>query len=78
MSSRVAVAGVGMIPFTTPRNTEPYHVMAEAAARKALDDGLVRKAPATATATRCDSWPTSGWWSRSGALPCWRAPSTKP
>ena len=38
MSSRVAVVGVGMIPFTTPRNTEPYDVMAEAAARKALED----------------------------------------
>jgi hypothetical protein len=38
MSSRVVVAGVGMIPFTTPRNGEPYDVMAEAAARSALRD----------------------------------------
>jgi acetyl-CoA acetyltransferase len=38
MSSRVVVAGVGMIPFTTPRNSEPYDVMAEAAARSALRD----------------------------------------
>jgi acetyl-CoA acetyltransferase len=38
MSRRVAVAGVGMIPFTTPRNSEPYPVMAEAAAQKALAD----------------------------------------
>jgi len=44
MSSRVAVVGVGMIPFTTPRNTEPYHVMAEAAARKALDDAGIEYA----------------------------------
>jgi acetyl-CoA acetyltransferase len=39
---RVVVAGVGMIPFTTPRNSEPYDVIAEAAARRALDDaGIV-------------------------------------
>jgi len=38
MTRRVAVVGVGMIPFTTPRNSEPYPVMAETAARKALDD----------------------------------------
>ncbi len=38
MSGRAAVVGVGMIPFTTPRNTAPYDVMAEAAARKALTD----------------------------------------
>ena len=38
MSRRVVVAGVGMIPFTTPRNTEPYDVMGEAAARRALAD----------------------------------------
>jgi len=44
MSSRVAVVGVGMIPFTTPRNTEPYHVMAEAAARRALDDAGIEYA----------------------------------
>ena len=38
MSRRAAVVGVGMIPFTTPRNTAPYDLMAEAAARKALTD----------------------------------------
>ena len=38
MSRRAAVVGVGMIAFTTPRNTAPYDVMAEAAARKALTD----------------------------------------
>ena len=38
MSGRTVVAGVGMIPFTTPRNTEPYNVMGEAAARNALAD----------------------------------------
>jgi acetyl-CoA acetyltransferase len=41
MSKRVVVAGVGMVPFTTPRNSESYQVMAEAAARKALDDAGV-------------------------------------
>lgn len=41
MSRRVVVAGVGMIPFTTPRNTEPYDVMGETAARKALTDAGV-------------------------------------
>lgn len=38
MGSCVAMAGVGMIPFSTPRNGEPYDVMAQAAARRALDD----------------------------------------
>ena len=38
MSRHAAVVGVGMIPFTTPRNTAPYDVMAEAAARRALTD----------------------------------------
>ncbi|WP_405492509.1 lipid-transfer protein [Nocardia sp. NBC_00511] len=38
MSRRTLVAGVGMIPFTTPSRTEPYDVMATAAARKALAD----------------------------------------
>jgi acetyl-CoA acetyltransferase len=44
MSSRVVVAGVGMIPFTTPRNSEPYNVMAEAAARSALRDAGIEYA----------------------------------
>lgn len=38
MSTRVHVVGVGMIPFTTPRNSAPYDVMGEAAARAALAD----------------------------------------
>lgn len=41
MSNRVVVAGVGMIPFTTPRNTLSYDVMGEAAARDALADAGV-------------------------------------
>jgi acetyl-CoA acetyltransferase len=44
MSRRVAVVGVGMIPFTTPRNSKPYHVMADAAARMALDDAGIEYA----------------------------------
>lgn len=35
------VAGVGMIPFVTPRNTEPYDVMAQQAIRAALADAGV-------------------------------------
>ena len=38
MSSRVLVAGVGMIPFTKPGNNAPYHVMGAEAARLALAD----------------------------------------
>ncbi|WP_194814618.1 lipid-transfer protein [Nocardia sp. XZ_19_385] len=38
MSNRVVVAGVGMIPFTTPSRTETYDVMGTEAARKALSD----------------------------------------
>ncbi|AHH18632.1 putative thiolase [Nocardia nova SH22a] len=38
MSQRVTVAGVGMIPFTTPRNTETYDVMGEKAVKAALAD----------------------------------------
>ncbi|MFH5231320.1 lipid-transfer protein [Antrihabitans spumae] len=41
MSKRVVVAGVGMIPFKTPRNAEPYGAMGEQAARKALADAGV-------------------------------------
>jgi acetyl-CoA acetyltransferase len=33
-----------MIPFTTPRNSKPYHVMADAAARMALDDAGIEYA----------------------------------
>lgn len=38
MKSRCHVAGVGMIPFTTPSRTAPYDEMGERAARAALDD----------------------------------------
>ncbi|MEV6275876.1 lipid-transfer protein [Nocardia sp. NPDC051832] len=38
MKNRVVVAGVGMIPFTTPSRTETYDVMGTEAARKALAD----------------------------------------
>jgi sterol carrier protein 2 len=38
VSTRAHVAGVGMIPFTTPRNAEPYTDMGEKAARIALSD----------------------------------------
>ncbi|MTE13387.1 lipid-transfer protein [Nocardia aurantiaca] len=38
MKHRVVVAGVGMIPFTTPSRTQTYDVMGELAARAALTD----------------------------------------
>lgn len=38
MAGRVVVAGVGMVPFATPRTSEPYDVLAEAAIRAALTD----------------------------------------
>ncbi|WP_460717328.1 lipid-transfer protein [Nocardia heshunensis] len=38
VSGRVVVAGVGMIPFTTPSRSETYDVMGTAAARAALAD----------------------------------------
>ncbi|MGB3325662.1 MAG: lipid-transfer protein [Mycolicibacterium fortuitum] len=41
MPGRVLVAGVGMIPFTTPRRAETYSVMGESAARNALGDAGV-------------------------------------
>ena len=34
----VHVVGVGMIPFTKPGASDPYHVMGANAARAALDD----------------------------------------
>ncbi|KAA1172342.1 lipid-transfer protein [Marinobacter salinexigens] len=37
----VHVVGVGMIPFTKPGASDPYHVMGANAARKALDDAGV-------------------------------------
>jgi acetyl-CoA acetyltransferase len=41
MIHRVLVAGVGMIPFTTPSRTETYEVMGSNAARAALTDAGV-------------------------------------
>lgn len=38
MASPVYVAGVGMIPFTKPGASEPYHLMGAEAARRALSD----------------------------------------
>jgi acetyl-CoA acetyltransferase len=38
MSSQAYVAGVGMIPFTKPGASEPYHVMGSEALRRALSD----------------------------------------
>ena len=38
MSSKVIVAGVGMIPFKKPGASDSYDVMGEKAARLALDD----------------------------------------
>src|SRR5690625_4650497 len=38
MAGRVVVAGVGMIPFATPRKSEPYDLMGEVAAKRALED----------------------------------------
>lgn len=41
MSSHVVVAGVGMVPFAKPGNSEPYHVMAAEAVRRALKNAGV-------------------------------------
>jgi acetyl-CoA acetyltransferase len=41
MSGRAVVAGVGMIPFTTPSKSETYDVMGTKAARAALTDAGV-------------------------------------
>jgi len=38
VASRARIAGVGMVPFATPRNADPYDVMGEAAIRAALSD----------------------------------------
>lgn len=38
MSPSALIAGVGMIPFTTPRNSETYDVMGELATQAALTD----------------------------------------
>ncbi|MFE3222392.1 lipid-transfer protein [Nocardia sp. NPDC059228] len=44
MGSRVLVAGVGMIPFTTPSRTQTYDVMGEQAVRAALTDAGIEYA----------------------------------
>jgi len=41
MSSQAYVAGVGMIPFTKPGASEPYHMMGSEALRRALSDACV-------------------------------------
>ncbi len=41
MSRKVFVAGVGMIPFTKPGASDPYHVMGEKATRQALADAHI-------------------------------------
>ncbi|MBV1878520.1 MAG: lipid-transfer protein [Pseudomonadales bacterium] len=42
--SKVQVAGVGMIPFTKPGQSDDYHVMGETAARIAIEDAGVNYA----------------------------------
>ena len=44
MNQKVVVAGVGMVPFTKPGASEPYHVMGERAVRQALADARVEYA----------------------------------
>jgi len=41
VSRKVYVAGVGMIPFTKPGASDPYHVMGARATRAALDDATL-------------------------------------
>src|SRR6266511_1486801 len=41
MSRRVLVVGVGMVPFATPKRSEPYDVLGTGAARAALADAGV-------------------------------------
>ncbi|WP_329070030.1 lipid-transfer protein [Amycolatopsis sp. NBC_01480] len=38
MNQQARVVGAGMVPFTTPRHTEPYDVLGERAVRAALED----------------------------------------
>ena len=40
--ARAMIAGVGMVPFTKPGRSEPYHVMGEQAARAGLGDAGVQ------------------------------------
>jgi acetyl-CoA acyltransferase len=41
LGSKARIAGVGMVPFRTPRTSDPYDVMAPAAVRAALADAGV-------------------------------------
>ncbi|WP_439588958.1 lipid-transfer protein [Hydrogenophaga sp.] len=41
MTRKVHVAGVGMVPFSKPGASEPYHLLGARAARAALDDARV-------------------------------------
>lgn len=41
MTRKVHVAGVGMVPFTKPGASDPYHLLGARAARAALDDARV-------------------------------------
>ncbi|RFQ21921.1 lipid-transfer protein, partial [Pseudomonas sp. ATCC 13867] len=41
MSNKVVVAGVGMIPFTKPGQSDEYHIMGANAAKAALADAGV-------------------------------------
>jgi len=41
MSQKVIIVGVGMVPFTKPGASEPYHVMGAQAVRQALTDARV-------------------------------------
>ncbi len=38
MAKNIKVAGVGMIPFTKPGQSDDYQVMGETAARLAIED----------------------------------------
>ena len=49
MSNKVVIAGVGMVPFKKPGQSDPYDIMGQNAARAALDDaginyGLIEQA----------------------------------
>lgn len=61
MKRKICVAGVGMIPFTKPGASEPYHVMGAGAARLALADaGVAYDAIEQAYAGYVHGYSTSG------------------
>jgi hypothetical protein len=65
--STVRVAGVGMIPFTKPGQSEDWDVMAEKAIRIALEDAGVSSSAAAPTSIqlrwkRC--WTSIRWYRR--------------